>query len=115
MKQAAELSGLEESWLRRQAARGRLDARKVRGRWETTSGAVDRYMLDRAPQGRDRDAYVRARVGRLLDEVGQDPLRSRFLAERAAQIQEARDLLAGIGDTDGADRMHHLLEGIQMV
>ncbi len=115
LKQAAELSGLEESWLRRQAAKGRLDARKVRGRWETTRAAVDRYMLDRAPQGRDRDAYVRGKVDRLLEQVEQDPLRSRFLGERAGLIQQARDLLVGIGDSDGADRMQRLLEGIQFV
>lgn len=115
LKQAAELSGLEESWLRRQAGRGRLEARKVRGRWETTSEAVDRYMLDRAPQGRDRDAYVRGKVTRLLDQVEQDPMRSRFLGERAGPIQQARDLLAGIGDSDGAGRMQRLLEGIQFV
>src|SRR5262249_38513840 len=87
----------------------------VRGRWETTSVAIDRYMLDRAPQGRDRDAYVRGKVTRLLDQVEQDPTRSRFLAERAGPIQLARDLLAGIGDSDGADRMQRLLDGIQFV
>ena len=70
------LSGLEDSWRRRQAARGRLDAGKVRGRWETTRAALDRYMLNRAPQGRDRDVYVPAKVGRLLEAMERDPLRS---------------------------------------
>ena len=100
------LSGLEDSWLRRQAARGRLDAGKVRGRWETTRAALDRYMLNRAPQGRDRDVYVPAKVGRLLEAMERDPLRSQVPGEaRGAGPSADQSPSSGLTANSNPDRL----------